>query len=77
MKNRGKIIRVTTVPRSLGGLLQGQLKFMSQYYDVIGVSSREENILERIAKQEEIEVIPVEMTRKITPIQDLKAVYQL
>ncbi|WP_299436920.1 glycosyltransferase family 4 protein [uncultured Aquimarina sp.] len=77
MKNRGKIIRVTTVPRSLGGLLQGQLKFMSQYYDVIGVSSREENILERVAKQEEINVIPVEMTRKITPIQDLKAVYQL
>ncbi|WP_299216947.1 glycosyltransferase family 4 protein [uncultured Aquimarina sp.] len=77
MKNKGKIIRVTTVPRSLGGLLQGQLKFMSQHYDVIGVSSREENILERVARQEEIKVIPVEMTRKITPIKDLKAVYQL
>ncbi|MHA7057498.1 glycosyltransferase family 4 protein [Aquimarina sp. M1] len=77
MKNRGKIIRVTTVPRSLGGLLQGQLKFMSQYYEVIGVSSKEETILDRVAKQEEVKVIPVEMTRKITPVQDLKAVYRL
>ncbi|WP_233557680.1 glycosyltransferase family 4 protein [Aquimarina sp. AD1] len=77
MKNKGKIIRVTTVPRSLGGLLQGQLKFMSQYYEVIGVSSKDENILDRVAKQEGIEVIPIEMTRKITPIQDLKAVYKL
>ncbi|MFD2562447.1 glycosyltransferase family 4 protein [Aquimarina rubra] len=77
MKKRGKIIRVTTVPRSLGGLLQGQLKFMSQHYDVIGVSSREENTLEKVGKKEEIRVIPVEMTRKITPIKDLKAVYQL
>jgi len=64
--NKSKIIRVTTVPRSLGGLLQGQLKYMSNYYDVIGVSSKDENILERVAKQEEIEVIPIEMTRKIT-----------
>ncbi|WP_378173679.1 glycosyltransferase family 4 protein [Aquimarina sp. SS2-1] len=50
---------------------------MSQYYDVIGVSSREEHILEKVGEKEEIRTIPVEMTRKITPVQDLKAVYQL
>ncbi|MGY3794360.1 glycosyltransferase family 4 protein [Aquimarina sp. 433] len=77
MEKKGKIIRVTTVPRSLGGLLQGQLKFMSQYYEVIGVSSKDENILDRVAKQEGIAVVPIQMTRKITPVQDLKAVYQL
>ncbi|WP_343211348.1 glycosyltransferase family 4 protein [Aquimarina litoralis] len=77
VEKKGKIIRVTTVPRSLGGLLQGQLKFMSQYYEVIGVSSKDENILDRVAKQEGIEVVPIEMTRKITPVQDLKAVYHL
>lgn len=41
-----KIIRVTTVPISLGKLLQGQLKFMSQYYDIIGVSGEGEGQLE-------------------------------
>ena len=72
-----KIIRVTTVPVSLGGLLKGQLKFMSQYYDVIGISSQGGDRLDKISKEEGIMVYPVEMTRKITPIQDLKAVYKL
>jgi glycosyltransferase involved in cell wall biosynthesis len=72
-----KIIRVTTIPKSLGGLLQGQLKFMSQYYYMIGVSGKGGDRLKRISKEEGIEVIPVEMTRKITPVQDLKSVYKL
>ncbi len=78
MKNKSKIIRVTTVPISLGKLLMGQLKFMSQYYDMIGISSKgERDAIDSVSKQEGIEIIPVEMTRKITPIQDLKAVYKL
>ncbi len=72
-----KIIRVTTIPKSLGGLLKGQLKFISQYYEVLGISGKGGDRLERVSKEEGIKVIPVEMTRKITPIQDLKAVYQL
>ncbi|WP_103068550.1 glycosyltransferase family 4 protein [Aquimarina sediminis] len=72
-----KIIRVTTVPISLRKLLQGQLKFMSQHYTMIGVSGKGEDQLDLVAKQEEVAVIPVEMTRKITPIKDLKAVYKL
>jgi len=72
-----KIIRVTTIPKSLGGLLKGQLKFMSQYYEVIGISGKGEGRLDRVAKEEGIAVVPVEMTRKITPIKDLQAVYTL
>lgn len=73
-----KIIRVTTVPESLGGLLTGQLKFMSQYFEVIGISSKgEHNKLKKVSKNEGVRVIPVEMTRKITPFKDLKAVWQL
>ncbi len=72
-----KIIRVTTIPKSLGGLLKGQLKFMSQYYEVIGISGKGEGRLDRVSQEEGVQVIPVEMTRKITPVQDLKAVYQL
>jgi len=37
---KAKLIRITTVPQSLRGLLKGQLKFMSENgYEVIGVSS--------------------------------------
>lgn len=72
-----KIIRVTTVPISLGKLLQGQLKFMSQHYDIIGVSGKGGDQLDLVSQHEGVRVIPVEMTRKITPFQDLKAVYAL
>ncbi len=77
MGNIQKIIRVTTVPISLGKLLQGQLQFMSQHYDVIGVSGKGGDTLEKVSKQEGVRVIPIEMTRKITPVQDLKAVFAL
>ncbi|TNJ46471.1 glycosyltransferase family 4 protein [Tamlana fucoidanivorans] len=73
-----KIIRVTTVPVSLGTLLKGQLKFISAYFDVIGVSSSEDGILESIGETEGIKTIPsVEMTRKITPFKDLIALWKL
>ncbi|TYP75154.1 glycosyltransferase family 4 protein [Aquimarina intermedia] len=72
-----KIIRVTTVPISLGGLLKGQLNFMTNHMKVIGISSNGDGKLAEVSQEEGIEVIPVEMTRKITPIKDLKAVYHL
>ena len=72
-----KIIRITTVPSSLGGLLAGQLKFMSDHYEVIGISGSGNGLLEQVGKKEGIKVIPIEMTRKITPFQDLKAVLKL
>ncbi|MCB0470377.1 MAG: glycosyltransferase family 4 protein, partial [Flavobacteriaceae bacterium] len=72
-----KIIRITTVPGSLKGLLKGQLKFMSQYYEMIGVSSYHKEILEGLAEDEGVRVVPVNMTRQITPIRDLIALRQL
>ena len=72
-----KIVRITTIPGSLGILLKGQLQFMGEYYEVIGISSSESGFLNKIGDTEGIKVIPVEMTRKITPFKDLKAVWQL
>lgn len=75
--NSPKLIRITTVPQSLRGLLKGQLGFMSQNgFEVIGISSPGE-ILEEVAKNEAIKTIPVEMTRTISPIKDLKALFVL
>lgn len=46
-----KLIRITTVPLSLEKLLEGQLAFMSSYYDVIAVSSNKSR-LENYGEQE-------------------------
>ncbi|WP_027126758.1 glycosyltransferase family 4 protein [Gelidibacter mesophilus] len=71
-----KIIRVSTIPGSLWALLKGQLRFMSDYYEVIGISSNNSDF-NRLHDNEGIRAIPVEMTRSITPFQDLKGLYQL
>jgi glycosyltransferase involved in cell wall biosynthesis len=73
-----KLIRITTIPASLGGLLGGQLNFMSEHYEVVGISSAGHNYkLTKIGEKEGVRVIPVEMTRQITPIKDLKATWEL
>lgn len=72
-----KIIRITTVPESLGSLLRGQLKFMSDYFEVVGVSSSGNGRLDEVGNRENIRIAPIEMTRQITPINDLKSVWQL
>ena len=71
-----KLIRITTVPISLDKLLEGQLDFMKDYFEVIAVSSQEEE-LKRVARKQGVPYFFLEMTRKITPLQDLKAVYKL
>lgn len=71
-----KLIRITTVPISLDKLLEGQLRFMSDYYKVIAISA-DKSKLEEVGKKEGVEVFEVNLTRKITPIQDLRAVYNL
>lgn len=74
MKN--KLFRITTVPISLEKLLENQLLFMKLHYEVTAISSDKPN-LKRVGQLQEVPVFHVEMTRKITPWQDLKAVWQL
>lgn len=71
-----KLIRITTVPSSLRTLLKGQSRFMSDHFEVIGVSGDGEALAE-VRQNEGIKTHVVEMTRTITPFKDLKAVYQL
>ena len=49
---------------------------MREYYDVIAVSSDEENLLE-IGEKQEVRTFTTFLTRKITPWLDLKAIYYL
>tara|TARA_R110002050_G_scaffold296426_1_gene456401 strand:- start:49224 stop:50393 length:1170 start_codon:yes stop_codon:yes gene_type:complete len=72
-----KIIRITTIPASLRGLLKGQLRFMSNHFEIIAVSSKLDGLLKEVGDYEGVKTIPVEMTRKITPLKDLIGVYKL
>lgn len=77
-----KIIRVATHSGSLGNLLQGQMRFMSDHYEVIGVGSAGEiedgqTVIERLSYKEGVRVVPIEMTRAITPLKDIRALYSL
>ena len=71
-----KLIRITTVPLSLEKLLEGQLSFMNEFYEVIAVSSDAKR-LKQYGENNGVEIFPVEMTRAITPIQDLKSLFRL
>src|SRR5690554_2213995 len=75
--NKPKLIRITTVPVSLKTLLKGQHRFMSENgFEVVGISSEGEE-LQEVTHDENIRTIAVEMTRTISPFQDLKSVWQL
>jgi len=72
-----KLVRITTVPQSLKTLLKGQLKFMSNNgFDVVGVSSKGQPLID-VNQQEGVDVFIVEMSRKITPLKDLVALWKL
>ena len=72
-----KLIRITTVPISFKVLLKGQLRFMaSNGFDVKGVSSEGEELRE-IHENEGIVMEAINMSRKITPFQDLKSLWEM
>ena len=70
-----KLIRITTVPSSMRSLLKGQLRFMTNYFEVVAISSDSEDFDEIMHLQGDIRGYRVEMTRKITIVKDLKALF--
>jgi glycosyltransferase involved in cell wall biosynthesis len=76
MKPSHKLIRITTVPLSLSVLLKDQLRYMSDHFDLLAVSSPDK-LLEQVGAREGVRTAPVTMTRAITPVKDLKALWKL
>jgi len=65
------------VPISFKVLLKGQLRFMaSNGFDVKGVSSEGEELRE-VRENEGIVMEAINMSRKITPFQDLKSLWEM
>ena len=75
--SKAKLIRISTVPHSLGGLLRGQLRYMSEFYEVIGISSYSDGHLDVVEREQGVPMIRVDMTRRITPLKDLQALWKL
>ncbi len=73
---KNTIVRITTIPLSLEKLLGDQLQFINNYFNVTAISSDKER-LEEYGKSQSVDTYHIEMTRKITPIQDLKCLIKL
>jgi glycosyltransferase involved in cell wall biosynthesis len=70
------IFRITTVPLSLQKLITGQLPYMrSKGFEPVMVSAAGPES-EAVVKEQESPLIEIGLTRKITPVQDLKALWQ-
>lgn len=71
-----KIIRTAAVPGSLYGLLKGQLHYLNQYYEIIGVAS-EGAVLKQVEDREGIRTKGINIERSISPSKDLVSLYKL
>jgi len=71
-----KLVRITTIPISIEKLLENQPRFFSEYFNITLVSSDEER-LAKVASDQGVQYFPLEITRKITPLQDLRCLVRL
>ena len=73
---RKKLIRVTTADISLNSLLKGQLKFLNQYFEVVGVA-RDTGVLKEVSEREGIRVVNAPLERPISLVKDIKGLWFL
>ena len=73
---RKKIIRVTTADISLNSLLKGQLKYLNQYFEVIGVA-KDTGVLKEVKEREGIRVVDAPLERPISLVKDIKGLWFL
>ena len=71
-----KLFRVVTVPVSLEKLLNGQWEFFKIYYNITAIASKDEELV-AFGQTNQIKVFGIALTRKITLISDLKALWML
>ncbi|MCX8491160.1 MAG: glycosyltransferase family 4 protein [Cyclobacteriaceae bacterium] len=77
MKEKVKLIRMTTVPISMNIILKGQLSFINQFYEVIGVTGYDTKHFEECKNREGIRMQVVEMSRTISVFKDFQSLIKL
>ena len=73
---RKKLIRVTTADISLNSLLKGQLNFLNQYFEVVGVA-KDTGVLKVVSEREGIRVVDAPLERPISLVKDIKGLWFL
>ena len=73
---RKKLIRVTTADISLNSLLKGQLKFLNQYFEVVGVA-KDTGVPKDVSEREGIRVVDAPLERPISLVKDIKGLWFL
>lgn len=71
-----KLFRISTVPLSLNILLKGQLHYLSNYFDVTGISGKGSD-LDQVEKREGVRIHAISMQRPISVFKDLQALFRL
>jgi glycosyltransferase involved in cell wall biosynthesis len=71
-----KLIKVSTVPMSLDTFCEGQLKMLSQHYEVVAVSSPDKE-LETIREREGVRTVAVAMERHISIFKDIASLVNM
>ncbi len=71
-----KLLRLTTADISLNALLKGQLRYLSQYFEVVGVAA-DTGVLQQVAEREGVRVVDVPMHREISLWADCKSLWSL
>ena len=71
-----KLLRLTTVDISLNSLLKGQLRYLSQYFEVVGVAA-DTGVLQQVSEREGVRVVDLPMHREISLWADCKSLWTL
>ena len=77
MDKKTTIIRVATVPIYMNIVLKGQLKYLNEYFNVIAATSYDLKHYNEILKREGIKMREIGLFRTISPLKDIKALFQL
>ena len=75
--SKPKLFRITTAPVSMSIILRGQLKFMSQHFNVVGLTKKDNKHFQTIQEREGVRLIPLDLKRTISPLKDLLALIRL
>ena len=71
-----KLIRISTIPFSLETLLKGQLKMLSEHYEVVVVSSPGER-MKVLEEREGVRTVSIPMERRISLVKDFMSLLRL
>lgn len=74
--NKKKLFRITTISGSLATLLKGQLKFLNQEFEVVGIA-KNTGELKEVEEKEKIRTINIPFERQICISKDIISLIEL